>query len=79
MSLPVWLSAYVMHLVCEGMSNEAVVMPDDSFHYEVVRRYLCFSWHCISVNLLDPSLTVMYTDRSVEGLFVEVVVTDGVE
>jgi len=65
-----------MHLLCECVSNESIVMPDDSFHYAVARRYLCFSWYCISPNLLYPSLTVMCTDISVEGLSVEVVVTD---
>ena len=67
-----------MHLVCECRSNKSIIMPDDSFHYEVVRRYLCFSWACISVNVLCPSLTEMCMDRSVEWLTVEVVVTDAV-
>ena len=65
-----------MHLLCECVSNESIVMPDDSFQYEVVRRYLCFSWHCISPNLLYPSFTVMCMDRSVERLSVEFRVTD---
>ena len=68
-----------MHLVCVCMSNESIVMPDDSFHYEVVRWYLGFSWHSISVILLYPSLTEMCMDRSVERLSVEVIFIDGVE
>jgi hypothetical protein len=63
-----------MHLLCVCKSNESVVMPDDSFHYEVVTQCQCFSWHWISVILLYPSLTEMCMDRSVE-----VIVTDGVE
>jgi len=84
--VPVWwclfyfvLSTYIMHLVCECVSNESIVMPDDSFHYEVVRRYVCFSWHCVTVNLSYTSLIEMYMDRSVERLSVEVVVTDRME